>query len=201
MAKNIMVEFDPQKDTKHQPKHKQKATDPNSRSVIWRLFLIFCLVGFAIFMTIPKSWDEAVTLQEDGTYRLSKKWEKAILRKQEKVRKHRLYVLVASTNGYFQCPHSPSGKFYLKADEVYRYGTTGETFAARGYSKRWLAINNLTLISIMENDLATVVAEQASLIGSYALLPENLQRPLANEANARLYWYRLVLPPGNKSLD
>ena len=134
-----MVEFEPQKDTKHQPKHKQKATDPNSRSVIWRLFLIFCLVGFAIFMTIPKSWDEAVTLQEDGTYRLSKKWEKAILRKQEKVRKHRLYVLVASTNGYFQCPHSPSGKFYLKADAVYRYGTTGETFAARGYSKRWLA--------------------------------------------------------------
>ena len=53
----------------------------------------------------------------------------------------------------------------------------------------------------MEDDLATVVAEQASLIGSYALLPENLQRPLANEANARLYGYRLVLPPGNKSLD
>jgi len=63
------------------------------------------------------------------------------------------------------------------------------------------SINNLTLISIMEDDLATVVAEQASLIGSYALLPENLQRPLANEANARLYGYRLVLPPGNKSLD
>lgn len=201
MAKNVMVECEPPKETKHQPKRKQKATDPNPDRGIWYLILIFCLVGFVISMAIPKSWEEVVTKQDDGSYRLSKKWEKTILRKQEKIRKHRLYVLVASTNGYFQCPHSPSGKFYLKADEVYRYGTTGETFAARGYSKRWLAINNLTLISIMEDDLATVLAEQAFLIGSYALLPENLQRPLANEANAKLYWYRLVLPPGNKSLD
>lgn len=201
MAKNIMVECEPPKETKHQPKLEKKYTEPNPHKRGWFLIFIFCLVGFSIFLAIPKSWEEAVSRQEDGTYRLSKKWEKTILRKQEKVRKHRLYVLVASTNGYFQCPHSPSGKFYLKADEVYRYGTTGETFAARGYSKRWLAINNLTLISIMEDDLATVVAAQALLIGSYALLPENLQRPLANEANAKLYWYRLVLPPGNKSLD
>lgn len=201
MADNIMVEFEPRKETKHQSKNQQKNSDPNPRKGIGYFILIFCLAGFAIFMAIPKTWEEAVTLQEDGTYRLSKKWEETISRKQGKIRKHRLYVLVANTNGYFQCPHSPSGKFFLKAGEVYTYGTTGETFAARGYSKRWLAIHNLTLISIMEGDLAMVVAEQASLIGSYALLPENLKRPLANKANATPYWYRLVLTPGNKSLD
>lgn len=53
----------------------------------------------------------------------------------------------------------------------------------------------------MEGDLATVVTKQTLLIGSYALLPENLQRPLTSNVNATPYWYRLVLPPGNKSLD
>jgi hypothetical protein len=201
MGKNSMVELEPPKETKHQPEHEQKNNDQNPHYGIWYFILTLGLIGFTVFMAIPKSWEEAVTQQDDGTYRLSKKWEETILRKQRKVRKHRLYVLVASTNGYFQCPHSPTGKFYLKAGEVYRYGTTGETFAARGYSKRWLAVHNLTLISIMEGDLATVVAEQTLLIGSYPLLPENLQRPLTSDLNATPYWYRLVLPPGNKSLD
>lgn len=186
---------------KYQSKGNTPAPKQNPRRGNLWYILIISLVGFGIFMAIPKTWEEAVTLQEDGSYRLSEKWEKTILRKQNKTEKHRLYMLVASTNGYFQCDHSPSGKFYLNAGEVYRYGTTGDTFSARGYSKKWLAKNNLTLIFIMEGDLATVMAAQTTLIGSYALLPENLRRPLSSEAGAKSYWYRLVLPPGNKSLD
>lgn len=186
---------------KYQSKGKTPSPKQNPRRGILWLILIISLVGFVIFMSIPKTWEEAVTQQEDGSYRLSKKWERAILRKQEKIKKHRLYALVAIQNGYFDCPHSPTGKFYLNGEEIYRYGTTGDTFAARGYSQKWLAANNLTLISIMEGDLATIVAEQTKLIGSYVLLPENLQRPLPGKANAKPYWYRLVLPPGNKSLD
>ncbi|MBK9489556.1 MAG: hypothetical protein IPO07_12780 [Haliscomenobacter sp.] len=147
MAKNIMVEFEPQKETKHQPDHDQKNNDPNPNYRTWYLILTLGLIGFAIFMAIPKSWEEAVTLQDDGTYRLSKKWEKTILRKQEKIKKHRLYVL--------------AGKFYLNVGEVYRYGTTGETTVTRGYSETWLIKNNLTFKVIMEGDLATVTAEQA----------------------------------------
>lgn len=196
-----MVECEPQKETKHQPKHKQKTTDPNPGKGIWHLILIFCLVGFAIFMAIPKSWEEVVTKQDDGSYRLSKKWEKTILRKQEKIKKHRLYVLVATRSGYFDCPYSATGKFYLNVGEVYRYGTTGETTVTRGYSETWLIKNNLTFKVIMEGDLAMVAAEQANLIGHYPLLPENMQRPLPGEASAKPYWFRLVLPPGNKSLD
>jgi hypothetical protein len=186
---------------KHQSKGKTPAPKQNPhRGNLWYIMII-SFVGFVIIMAIPKSWEEAVTQQEDGSYRLSEKWEKTILRKKEKIEKHRLYMLVASTNGYFQCAHSPSGKFYLKAGEVYRYGTTGDTFTTRGYTQKWLADNNLTLITIMEGDLAMVMAAQTTLIGNYALLPENLQRPLPSEASAKPYWYRLVLPPGNKSLD
>jgi hypothetical protein len=186
---------------KHQSKGKTPAPKQNPRRGNLWYIMIISLVGFGLFMAVPKTWEEAVTLQEDGSYRLSEKWEKTILRKQKKTERHRLYMLVASTNGYFQCAHSPSGKFYLNAGEVYRYGTTGDTFSARGYSQKWLARNNLTLIFIIEGDLATVMAAQTTLIGNYALLPENLRRPLPSEASSKPYWYRLVLPPGNKSLD
>lgn len=186
---------------KHQTKsHTPAPKKAPLRGSFWYI-LIIALAVFLIIMSIPKTWEEAVVQKENGSYGLSEKWEKTILRKQEKIRKHRLYMLVANTDGYFHCAHSPSGKFYLKAGEVYRYGTTGDTFAARGYSQKWLADNNLILITIMEADLATVIAAQTALIGSYALLPENLQRPLPSEASAKPYWYRLVLPPGNKSLD
>jgi hypothetical protein len=152
-------------------------------------------------MAIPKSWEEAVKLQEDGTFRLSKKWEETILRKQGKIRKHRLYMLLATQPGYFDCPYSITGKFYLNMGEVYRYGTTGETTVTRGYSETWLIKNKLTFKVIMEGDLATVTAEQTKLIGHYLLLPENMLRPLPSEASAKPYWFRLVLPPGNKSFD
>lgn len=190
------------KPEKHsQVHHEQQPLKENRQRDVFFFMLLLGFIGFVIFMAIPKSWEEAVTIQEDGTYRLSEKWEKAITRKREKIKKHRLYVLVARSNGYFQCPHSPSGKFYLKTGEVYRYGTTGDAFATRGYSQKWLAVNNLILITIIEADLATVLGTQATLIGSYVILPENLRRPLPSAPDAKGYWYRLVLPPGNKSLD
>lgn len=178
------------------PAPKQKPRRGN----LWYI-LIISTIGFGIFMAIPKTWEEAVTLQEDGSYRLSEKWEKTILRKKKKIKKHRLYVLVATQNGYFDCPHSPTGKFYLKKGEIYRYGTTGETTVGRGYSETWLIKNNLTFKVIMEGDLATVTLAQTTLIGQYPLLPENMQRPLPGDELAKPYWFRLVLPPGNKSLD
>jgi hypothetical protein len=112
-----------------------------------------------------------------------------------------LYALVAINNGYFECAHSPTGRFYLKGNEVYKYGTTGDSFSARGYSSNWLIKHNLALLELMKGDLTTVLTEQAILIGSYALLPENTKRPLVGDSKATPNWFRLVLPPGNKSLD
>jgi hypothetical protein len=159
-----------------------------------------CL-GIIIYMAIPKTWEEAVTQKEDGSYGLSKTWEKTVTRKVEKIRKHRLYMLVATSNGYFECAHSPTMRFYLNRGDVYRYGTTGSSFSERGYSSDWLSKHNLTLIEIMEGNLTIILAEQATLIGTYSLLPENLRRPLIGDNKATPSWFRLVLPPGNKSLD
>jgi len=186
---------------KHQSKDETPAPIQNPRRGILWLILIISTIGFVILMAIPKTWEEAVTQQDDGSFRLSKKWERAIWRKEEKIKKHRLYVLVAIQNGYFDCPHSPTGKFYLKEGEIYRYGTTGESTVGRGYSETWLIKNNLTFKVIMEGDLTTVTLAQTTLIGQYPLLPENMQRPLPGDELAKPYWFRLVLPPGNKSLD
>jgi hypothetical protein len=109
--------------------------------------------------------------------------------------------LLPINNGYFECAHSPSGRFYLKTGEIYRYGTTGETTVGRGYSETWLIRNNLSFKIILEGNLALVLAEQTALIGSYPLLPENMLRPLSGDELAKPYWFRLVIPPGNKSLD
>jgi hypothetical protein len=165
------------------------------------LVLLAMSLGIIIYMAIPKTWEEAVTQKEDGSYGLSKTWERTVTRKVEKIKKHRLYALIATNDGYFECAHSLVGKFYLKAGEIYRYGTTGETTIGRGYSEIWLIRNNLSFKIILEGNLTLVMAEQAALIGSYPLMPENMLRPLPGDELAKPYWFRLVIPPGNKSLD
>jgi hypothetical protein len=93
------------------------------------------------------------------------------------------------------------GKILFEKGEIYRYGTTGETTVSRGYSETWLIKNSLNFEVVMEGNLELVLIEQAKLIGLYAILPENLLRPLAGDELAKPYWFRLVIPPGNKSLD
>jgi hypothetical protein len=81
------------------------------------LVLLAISLNVIIYMAIPKTWEEAVTQKEDGSYGLSKIWEKTITRKVEKIKKHRLYMLVAAQNGYFECKQSPVGRFYLKREK------------------------------------------------------------------------------------
>ncbi|MEM9884356.1 MAG: hypothetical protein AAF849_00570 [Bacteroidota bacterium] len=154
-----------------------------------------------IYLAIPKDWQDATTTNEDGSVSLSEEWEKTIAEKQEQYAQHELYMLTAINAGYFLCKHCPTGKFYLNLGEVYRYGTTGIGQNKRGFSRQWLNDKRLNFVIIMKGDIATVKAEEAALIGGYAILPENLARPLAGSTKAKPYWYRLVLPAGNNSLD
>ncbi len=166
------------------------------------LILVGLLItGAVVYMSIPKFWEEATTTNEDGTIDLSDQWKETIEKKQEQFEVHDLYKLTASLDGYFLCEHCPTGKFFLKAGETYRYGTTGLGQEGRGYNEQWLNDHLLNYVLIITEDIATVKAQQATLIGTYAILPENLARPLPSSPKAKLYWYRLVLPPGNNSLD
>ncbi|MEZ5039992.1 MAG: hypothetical protein R2828_08870 [Saprospiraceae bacterium] len=167
--------------------------------LVYTLLIITLL--FFVYMALPKSWEEATTVKKDGTLALSKEWAETIDRKKDQYAYHDLYQLIAAKNGYYSCKHCPTGKFYLKVGEVYRYGTTGIGQEGRGYSEEWLNDHLLNYVIIMTGDIAIIKTQEAILIGSYAIFPENLNRPLFKTAGAKDYWYRLVLPPGNQRLD
>lgn len=169
---------------------------------IWPLIFIgLPITLLIIYLSIPKKWEEATKTGDDGAITLANDWAETIERKQEQFAEHELYALTAARAGYFRCDHCPGRKFFLKEFEVYRYGTTGNGRQGRGHSDSWLAQNALNYNIILTADLTTVKIEETALIGSYAILPENLTRPLAGTPTAKPYWYRLVLPPGNNSLE
>jgi len=171
----------------------------SSKSILPITFLF--IISALILMAIPKSWKAATKETTDGNISLSKEWAETITKKQDSHANQELYMLTAARNGYFLCKHCPTGKFFLKAGEVYRYGITGGGKAKRGYSDSWLARSGLNYILLQKGNLAAIKTEETALIGSYALHPENLLRPLTGKPAAKLNWYRLVLPPGNNSLD
>lgn len=172
-----------------------------NRKPIWIILTGLLITTIILWSSIPKRWDDATTENADGSMELSAEWSSTVAKKQAKIANHELYMLVAAQNGYYLCGHCAGGRFFLNAGEVYRYGTTGNGKNGRGYTDNWLAKQKLNFIHLMYGDLATIMTEQATLIGSYALHPENIKRPLTGEAKAKSYWYRLVLPPGNNSLD
>ncbi len=161
--------------------------------------MLLCLL--LVLMSIPKSWKEATKRNNDGTLSLADDWTGTIDRKLDKFENHHLYMLVATQNGYYLCKHCPTGNFYLREGELYRYGTTGDGKEGRGYNEEWLENNKLSYIHLLTAELTLVRAQQTLLIGHYSLNSENLKRPLIDAPKAKPYWYRLVLPPGNNSLD
>lgn len=165
------------------------------------LLIGFFALGLFIYMSIPKKWEDATTQNEDGSISLSDDWGDAVENKKEQYASHDLYALTVVIDGYFLCKHCPSGKFFLKAHEIYRYGTTGTGQNGRGYSEKWLNRHQLNYIYLKTGDLTTIKTEEAALIGNYVILPENMNRPISSSRKAKPYWYRLVLPPGNNSLE
>jgi hypothetical protein len=154
-----------------------------------------------LLMAIPKKWEEATKVGDDGAITLSDDWAETIEKKISTFEIHELYSLMAAKDGYYACKHCPGGKFFLKKFEIYRYGTTGVGKSGRGYNENWQNDNFLIYSTILTSDLKTVKIAQTSFIGAYPLLRENLERPLLDSPVAKPYWFRLVLPPGNNSLD
>ncbi|MCB0597870.1 MAG: hypothetical protein H6557_03320 [Lewinellaceae bacterium] len=166
------------------------------------LLLIGAVIAtFILLIALPKTWEEATRKNPDGSHSLSEEWEDAIDHKKDKIENQELYKLVAKRSGMYLCKHCPTGKFYLYKGELYRYGTTGDGKNGRGYTDQWEEKNKLEFFHISFGDEATVKKGQAELIGTYALDSENMRHPLPGTPNAKNYWYRLVLPPGNNNLN
>ena len=165
------------------------------------LFIFLGLLISILIMSIPKSWQEATEENEKGELSLSKSWAESVGKKVEQHQQHELYMLVATRDGNYLCQHCSTTQFFLKAGEVYRYGTTGLGQQGRGYTESWVNRHQLNYYHLATGDVATIKSKEALLIGNYVLLPENVARPLQGTAQAKSYWHRLVLPPGNNSLD
>ena len=158
--------------------------------------------GIIIYLaSIPKKWEKVATSNPDGSYSLTDDWVGTIDRKIEQYDNQQLYVLTAIRDGYYYCKHCPTGKFFLKEYEVYKYGITGIGPKDRGYSENWLSKKGLNYTVLTTGHLTVLKSQETTLIGAYAILPENVDRPLLGNQKAKLNWYRLVIPPGNNSLE
>lgn len=154
-----------------------------ARLTLLSIMAVICI----IWMAIPKSWEEASKEKKDGDYDMSDAWREAMEEKKEKIKNHELYMLVASENGMYLCNHCPTGKFFLFAGEVYRYGTTGNSEVGRGYNENWKNANKLSYFTIFRGDQTSVKIKQAEYIATYVLQPENLNRPLSSDPKAKAY--------------
>ncbi|PHN01143.1 hypothetical protein [Flavilitoribacter nigricans] len=176
-------------------------TTKSNRFPLGLILVGLLITGIFIYMSIPKKWEDATKVGDDGAVTLSDDWAGTVERKQDQYANQELYALTAVIDSYFLCQHCPTGKFFLKTGEIYRYGTTGITQNKRGFNEKWLNRHKLNYVYLQMGDLATIKTREAALIGAYAVLPENLARPISSSPEARAYWYRLVLPPGNNSLE
>jgi hypothetical protein len=79
------------------------------------LILLGMLISLTfLYMSIPKSWEEAVKTRDDGSLTHSDSWARSIERKKSRYEVHDLYMLVAAKDSYFVCKHCPTGSFFLK---------------------------------------------------------------------------------------
>lgn len=96
------------------------------------------------------------------------------------------YALLAKRTGYFPCFSCPDAeRIRLQRGQVWKYGATTKGEWGR-YSKT-LQSKNLLYVIQFTGTLEQCLMEEKRKIYNYALLPENLQRPLP-----------LMRPPGNK---
>lgn len=72
-----------------------------SRFPLGLTFIGLLLTLFFLYMAIPKKWEDATKIGDDGRITLADDWARTIEKKKSKVEQHDLYMLVASSNGYF----------------------------------------------------------------------------------------------------
>lgn len=96
------------------------------------------------------------------------------------------YALLAKRAGYFPCYSCPdTERIWLQRGQVWKYGAT--TKGEWGRYAKTLRGKNLVYVIQFTGTLEQCLMEEKRKIYHYALLPENLTRPVP-----------LMRPPGNK---
>lgn len=133
-------------------------------------------------------WDEVAYIDENGKPQL-KQWRiEDIKGKIKSLEKAEQYVLVAASDGAFECFHCERGTCFLKKGMIWKYGVTRQGVGGR-YDNDWLNRMRLTYIVQFNGTYQECLTEELRKIGLYPLHQDNLSRHVSE---------RMARPPGNK---
>lgn len=133
-------------------------------------------------------WEEVAYVNENGKPQL-KQWRiddiKARIKGLEQAEQ---YVLIAASDGTYECFHCPRGTSFLEKGMVWKYGITRQGASGR-YENDWLNRMRLSYIIQFKGTYQDCLTEELRKIGLYPLHQDNLNRPILE---------RMARPPGNK---
>lgn len=122
---------------------------------------------------------------------LSPQEEEKLQKRLKEIDEAEQYALIANEDGWYPCNHPGRATFYLKAGEIWKYGTTTKGKLGR-YSIKYLAGTKVSYIVQFEGTIAECLKEEQRKLFFYPYLPENLARPEK---------YRLPRPPYNSKMQ
>ena len=155
-------------------------------------YTLLSFLSIFIFIFAYIRWEDVVIQHPDGSFSIDDTSVNKVADRVDRIENQTVfYMLVAASNGYFECPLCPpessnNGKFFLNFKEVYKYGIT--IMNKRRYSQAELARWNLRYVQIAVGNYADMLILETTHMAEYPLHPENLKRPKPR---------RLVTPPGS----
>jgi len=144
------------------------------------------ILGLALLILTAMTFWEVIEWINDEP-RLTPKRQEELKKQIEEIEDAEQYALKSEISGWYDCYHCPSGKIFLTAFSVWKYGVTRKGEKVR-YSKDFLGKGRLRYEIQFRGDYAQCLIEEKRKLFHYPLLPENLLRPDS---------LKLVLPPGN----
>jgi len=144
------------------------------------------IAASALLIVGALKWRDVVEYV-NGEAQLTAKYRKELQNKIDEADEAEQYALIALTDGWYTCVHSGFGAYYLKAGEVWKYGTTTKGEQGR-YDYKFLRANRVNYVVQFRGTLHACLKEEQVKLYMYPLLPENL---------AREEELRLIRPPYN----
>lgn len=144
------------------------------------------VIAAAVLIVCALKWRDVVEYV-NGEAQLTAKHRKELQSHLDEADEAEQYALIALTDGWYTCVHSGLAIYFLKAGEVWKYGTTTKGEQGR-YDYKFLRDNRVSYIVQFRGTLHECLKEEKKKIYMYPLLPENL---------AREEELRLIRPPYN----
>ncbi|MCY7327464.1 MAG: hypothetical protein LH618_02815 [Saprospiraceae bacterium] len=147
------------------------------------------LIGGILLLICALKWRDVVEYV-DGEPILKTKQKNELQRKLEELENVEQYALRAEMDGWYPCLHSGLKTYYLRQNEVWKYGVTSKGELGR-YTSKFLNANKVYYSLQFTGTMNECLQEEQRKLFNYPILPENL---------ARLEENRLLRPPFNPIL-